>query len=107
VPLRVSGVRPVRVARGRATTVFRSGGPGWSADLSEGAAPRALAAFDPVAGNTDIVGRRRPRKIDLTARNSSRSRRPRLRRRACDHGTGYGGNRVPGLPHVTRRARAA
>src|SRR6185312_166428 len=50
-------------------------------DLREVGAAGALAAFDLVAGDADVVGRGRPGQVDLGARDGVRGQRRRRRRR--------------------------
>ena len=77
----VAGADAVAVAGGRADAgvfVARAGGGG---DLGEVAATAALAAFELVAADGDVVARGPPGKVNLAATNCSRRQRPRLRRR--------------------------
>src|SRR4029079_6799455 len=64
-------------------------------DLREVAAAGARAALDHVARDAHVVGRRRPRQIDLVGARQ-RGRQPRRRRRGIDVGR-RGGDRRGGV----------
>ena len=76
----VRGTHPVGIARARRHRRVAVTAIGRVAEMCEVAAAAALAAFNLVADNTDVVGRRRPVELDTVAR-SSRHQRTRRRGR--------------------------
>ncbi len=95
---RIGGPHPVPVrGRGRQTGVVEAR-PGRSPDLDEVRTTRTLTTLNPVPGHPHVVGRRRPRKVDLARGDRSR-RKPRRHRRRL---------RIrPGLRGRTLHARVA
>src|SRR5262249_33701415 len=88
-----------RRARGEAGVVERGAGGG--ADLGERGAARALAALDQVAGDGDVVGRARPRQVDLRGRErGGQEGRGGRGGRRVRRGAGDGGGRAGERPHV-------
>ena len=78
---RIGGPHPVPVRGRRRQPDVVERGAGRGRDLDKVGTSRTLAALDPVTGHADVVGRRRPRKVDLARRHHRRRQPGRHRRR--------------------------